>query len=360
MIPQEKSAAVTLGLNETFGVTEFEDIRDLTERPGSNRAFRIIVRGSAYLLRINTRPGDMTRHFTCMQAAADAGLAPRVRYASTEDRISITDFVEAVPLAAPDALVRIPAALRTLHALPPFPGAPFNTTCTFLLNKGPALDGFLQKFRASSILPENETEELLARYQQVAAVYSRLDSDLAPGHNDLFKPDNMLFDGSRLWLVDWEAAFQNDRYADLAVVANMIVTNESEERIYLQEYFGEPPDEYQRARFYLIRQLAHMFYAMAFLTLGSSGKPIDRSEPVPAYSDFQRRFWAREVTLADNQAKTVYGRVHWEQLSQNMRQARFDEALRIVSVPDSPNASSRSKGRVQSCPVGRLHGSDPV
>ena len=331
MIPQEKSAAVTLGLNETFGVTEFEDIRDLTERPGSNRAFRIIVRGSAYLLRINTRPGDMTRHFRCMQAAADAGLAPRVRYASTEDRISITDFVEAVPLPATDALVRIPAALRTLHALPPFPGSPFNTTCTFLLNKGPALDGFLQKFRASSILPENETEKLLARYQQVAAVYSRLDSDLAPGHNDLFKPDNMLFDGNRLWLVDWEAAFQNDRYADLAVVANMIVTNESEERIYLQEYFGEPPDEYRRARFYLMRQLAHMFYAMAFLTLGSSGKPIDRSEQVPAYSDFQRRFWAREVSLADNQAKTVYGRVHWEQLSQNMRQARFDEALRIVS-----------------------------
>ena len=46
MIPQEKSAAVTLGLNEAFGVTEFEDIRDLTERPGSNRAFRIVVRGS--------------------------------------------------------------------------------------------------------------------------------------------------------------------------------------------------------------------------------------------------------------------------------------------------------------------------
>ena len=62
MIPPDKSDAVTLGLNEAFGVAGFEDIRDLTERPGSNRAFRIIVRGSAYLLRINTRPGDMTRH----------------------------------------------------------------------------------------------------------------------------------------------------------------------------------------------------------------------------------------------------------------------------------------------------------
>ena len=57
----------------------------------------------------------------------------------------------------------------------------------------------------------------------------------------MFKPDNMLFDGSRLWLVDWEAAFQNDRYADLAVAANMLVANETEERIYLQEYFGAPP-----------------------------------------------------------------------------------------------------------------------
>jgi hypothetical protein len=29
--------------------------------------------------------------------------------------------------------------------------------------------------------------------------------------------------------------------------------------------------------------------------------------------------------------KIVYGRVRWEQFLQNVRQARFDEALRIVS-----------------------------
>ncbi|MFZ0589745.1 MAG: phosphotransferase [Bryobacteraceae bacterium] len=244
MIPQEKIAAATRGLNEAFGVIAFDDIRDLTERPGSNRAFRIVVRRSAYLLRINTRAGDMTRHFSCMQAAAEAGLAPRVRYTDAEDRISITDFVEVVPFPAPDALRRVPAALRALHALSPFPVAPFNTTCTFLLNRGPALDGFLQKFRHANVLPEHDLEELLAQYARIAAAYSSLDPDLAPSHYDLFKPDNILFDGSRLWLVDWEAAFQNDRYADLAVVANMLVANEEEEQIYLQEYFGAPPDSY--------------------------------------------------------------------------------------------------------------------
>jgi Phosphotransferase enzyme family len=331
VIPQENIAAATRGLDEAFGVIGFDDIRDLTERPGSNRAFRIVVRGTAYLLRINTRAGDMARHFSCMQVAADAGLAPRVQYASAEDRISITDFVEAAPFPATDALRRVPAALRAVHALPPFAVAPFNTTCTFLLNKGPTLNGFLQKFRHANLLPNHDVEELLTQYARIAAAYSSLDSDLAPSHNDLFKPDNILFDGSRLWLVDWEAAFQNDRYADLAVAANMLVDTEEEEQIYLQEYFGAPPDSYQAARFYLMKQLAHMFYAMAFLNLGSTGKPVDQSEPVLAYSDFQRRFWAREVDLADHHSKAVYGRVHWEQVRHNLRQPRFHEALRIVA-----------------------------
>jgi hypothetical protein len=80
-----------------------------------------------------------------------------------------------------------------------------------------------------------------------------------------------------------------------------------------------------------MKQLSHMFYAMAFFSLGSAGKPVNWSEPVPAYSDFQRRFWAREVDLADNHSKTVYGTLHWEQLRHNLRQPRFDEALRIVA-----------------------------
>jgi aminoglycoside phosphotransferase (APT) family kinase protein len=333
MIPQEKSAAVTRGLREAFGLTAFEDIRRLTRGHTSSLVFRIVVRGSPFLLKIIMRTDDPTRHFTCMKAAAEAGLAPHVWYTSIEDRIAITDFVEAAPFAVTDALVRIPAALRTLHALPPFPGVlnHLNTSCMFLINKGTAVDGFIQRFQAANILPEGESEELLARYAQLAAVYPRHDQDMVSSHNDLFKPDNILFDGHRVWLVDWEAAFLNDRYADLAVVANLVVTNDAEERVYLQEYFGQPPDQYQLARFFLMQQVAHIFYAMVFLLLGSSGRQLNLSENPPDFRDFHRRIWAGEVNLADNQMKTVYGWVHREQLLQNMRQARFYEAVRIVS-----------------------------
>lgn len=172
MVTDEQQAGVTRALRATFGATACDEIGALAGRPGSNRAFRIVVRGTAYLLRINTRPGDMARHFSCMQAAAEAGLAPSVRYASVEDRISITDFVCAIAWPARDAMIRVPAALRTLHALAPFPAAPFNTTCMFLLNAGVARDELRQRFRASRILAANEANDLLSHCQQMTAAYA--------------------------------------------------------------------------------------------------------------------------------------------------------------------------------------------
>jgi len=324
MIPQEKSAAVFRGLREAFGATAIEDIRRLTNGLSSDLVFRIVVQGSPFLLRIMTHideKNDPMRLFTAMRAASKAGLAPHVWHTNMEDGISIADFVEAVPFSATEALVRIPGTLRRLHALPPFPKA-FNYVTMH--------NGFIWRFRAANLPPKNEIEESLRQYAQVSAIYPRVDSDMVSCHNDL-KPENVLCDGQRVWLVDWQAAFVNDRYFDRAMVANFAVNNDSEERTYLQEYFGQPPDEYQLARLFLMRQVMHKLYAAVFLLLGSSGKPVDQGEKAPTFRYFHQRIWAREIDLADNGMKTVYGRVHWEKLLQNVRRARFDEALRIVS-----------------------------
>jgi hypothetical protein len=341
MIPQEKTAAVTRGLREAFGVTEFEDIQMLSGGhvgPRADFIFRMVVKGSPYLLRIVKRTNDPACHFTSMSAAAEAGLAPHVWYTSIEDGICITDFVKSVPFPQSEALVRMPAALRTLHGLPSFPGRAthLNTSCTFLLNKGPALDEFIKSFQAADLLPQNEKEELLTRYAEIAAVYPLGDADMVSSHNDLVRPGNILFDGTRPWLADWEAAFRNDRYADLAVVANFVTTDGAEEEAYLQDYFCQPPNEYQRARFFLMQQIAHMFYTMVYLLLGSSGKPIDWSAEVPEFGDFHKRMWTGEIKIADSQTKIIYGQVHWNRLARNMRQARFDEAVRIISEQHHP------------------------
>jgi hypothetical protein len=111
----------------------------------------------------------------------------------------------------------------------------------------------------------------------------------------------------------------------------MIVTCDEDEEIYLREFFGRPAEPLERARFFQMRQLAHIFYTMAFLILQSGGQPIDWNQPAPEYNDFQRRFWTGEIKLDESSAKIAYGRAHWERFLQNLRLPRYEESLRILS-----------------------------
>ena len=328
MIPQLKKDAVARALREAFGVTEFEDIQTLTAGLSPAHVFRIVVQGRPYLLRIimdtgaaaGPGRGDQTNHYACMKLGADAGIAPKVWYTSIEDRVSITDFVQAKPFPRTEALARLPLTLRALHALPPF-----SKPKTLL-----SLDSFIRRFQDARILPESETAELFERYAPVTSIYPR-DTEMVSSHNDL-KPENILFDGDRVWLVDWEAAFLNDRYFDLAIIANFVVTNDAEEEDYLRTYFGEAPGEYRLARFYLMRQTLHMLGAIVFMLFGSGGKPIDAATTAPPFRDFHDGIWAGEISLASSEAKLQYAKVHINQALHNMRTARFQDALRIVAA----------------------------
>jgi aminoglycoside phosphotransferase (APT) family kinase protein len=330
MIPHDKSAAVSRGLQQTFATTTIDEVSRMTRGLSSDLVLRIVVNGSAYLLRIMTRINeqmDPHRIYSCMSATSDAGLTPRVHYANAGDGISITDFVEAVPLTTSQALNLLPRTLKRLHALPQFPKE---------FNYLTAHEGFIWRFRNATLLSQNEIDEAFSCYEQLCSVYPRRDADIVSSHMDV-KPDNILFDGERVWLVDWQAAFVNDRYFDLAVAANCLISNETDETAYLEHYFGQVPDEYQGARFFLMRQFLHLFSAAVFLLIGSGGTPIGRVEDLPSFEDFHRRFWAGEVNLAEKNHQILCGLVHWNKLLGNVRQRRFAEALQIVSSrnPDS-------------------------
>jgi hypothetical protein len=326
-LPESKSAAVSKALHETFAVTEPEDIRQLTVGLSTALIFRIVVKGSPYLLRVNTRTdamGDLTHHLTCMKPAAEASLAPRIHYANTEDRILITDFVEGRPFCQKEAARLLPLTLRAMHALPPFPPT------RLISNYYDAVDGMVRRFEEAKIMPESEIEDLIREYEKMSALYRRLEPDMVASHNDL-KPENMIFDGHRVWLIDWEAAFLNDRYLDLSVVANFVTANQGDEETYLHAYFGEPAGEYRRARFYIMRQMLHMAYGSFLSTLGAAGKPVDPTVPVPGFRDFHDGMWKSEITLKGNDTRLQYGRVHLNQLWENIWTPRYHESLRLLS-----------------------------
>ena len=324
MIPPDKEPTIKKALRTAFDVDEFEDILPLTKGLSGAAVFKITVHGSPYVLRVIFRTETRDKpeyYFECLQTAANAGLAPRIFYLDIEDRISITEFIQEQYFPVSEARIKMADLLRDLHALPKFSNQ---------LHYMDASDAFLQKFLASNIVPKSDIKDLLELYERLRIIYPRNDQEnLVSCHNDV-KADNIIFDGVRPWLVDWEAARLNDRYVDLAAIANFVVKNEKDEIDFLKRYFGDSFDEYKQARFFLMSQIIHMF-CFTLCSIGSARKSIDINTNTPGFHEFHDCLWNGEVNLANNDEIVHYALVHMKELLTNMQTKRFEESLRIVA-----------------------------
>src|SRR4029078_3304190 len=89
---------------------------------------------------------------------------------------------------------------------------------------------FLGLVRASSMFLPGMLDEHSEAFARIRDAYSWDASSLVASHNDL-NPSNVLFDGRRLWLVDWETACLNDPLVDVATAANFLATTREQEDV---------------------------------------------------------------------------------------------------------------------------------
>ena len=331
MIPEQHLPAVTRALQSAFNTNTYDEIHAPAGGLSPSLVYRIVVNGRPYLLRIISGQawGDPAREFAAMQAGSDAGIAPRIHYSSLEDRLLLTDFIQTQPYPA-DMALHMAGVLRSLHALPSFPPPARGDYLT-------TMDGFVRRFQAANLLPESLGADIFSRYDEIIAAYRRLPAEHVSSHNDV-KPQNTLFDGTRVWLVDWEAAFLNDRYVDLAIVANFFVLDEASsqasEQPYLAAYFAERAGPHRTARFYLMRQLLHMFYPALICVLHSAtGTPVSglSIEAAPDFADYHRRLISGEIPLTTPAEKLEYAGVHLSRFRQNIDSPRLAESFATLS-----------------------------
>lgn len=323
MIPESKKTAVKNALQTAFGVDNYDSIQAITIGLSNALTFRIVVKNKYYLMKI-ARTDELSapeNHFAYMKAGAEAGIAPRIWYLNTEDKIFITDFIESKPFPINKAIEVMPELISKLHKLPPFHKA---------INYIDSMDGLLKRFLSAKFLPDNLTDEILNNYNRIKSVYPNNPEEFVSCHNDL-KPENYIFDGEHAWLIDWEAAFLNDRYVDLAVVGNFVVNNEDDEFQYLKNYFGETPNQYIQARFFLMQQLLHIFYMSIFIMYASKSVPIKIDNTKSSFRDFHKRMWEGEIDLSKDENKLQYALMHMSQFLSNNKTERFENSLHIVS-----------------------------
>jgi hypothetical protein len=336
-IPDEKRDAVARALSVAFGTPSL-DAPPVRLSGGLSGAtlLRIRVGGIAYVLRIEppnplSGQGLAVRTYACMRAAAEAMLAPRVWYAEPEDGVSIVDLVPQVPLAEypgdGDGLtVELAQSLHLLHDLPPFPEA-----TDFL--EGVA--GLIAAYAAAPLLGPSATEEVFAGFEALRARYRPRPEDLVASHNDL-NPANILYDGRRLWLIDWEVAFRADRWLDLAAVANWFIEDAAREDLLLRTYLKAEPTAEQRDRLRLMRTVNHVYYGVVFL-LGAAAERPGARDPVgdlsgPSLSELRQglRTGAFDITAWEN--RVLYGKARLAEALAGLRGGACIEALERLAA----------------------------
>lgn len=201
------------------------------------------IAAEAFVLRIagagTDRLGiDREQEHACAVAAAECGAGCQVIAFLPEHQALVVRYAEGKALVVreldePDVLARTVATLRRFHEGPAIPGR-FRVALTVAQYLKIASDGGvrvpLAMLRlAARLLPA----ELKPQGQE----------QLRPCHNDLL-PANLIDDGGRVMLIDWEYAAMGDPWFDLGNLAENNRLSAAGERRLLELYFGEPrPDE---------------------------------------------------------------------------------------------------------------------
>ena len=227
----------------------------------TNRNFRARFGERDYVIRISGKDTmllgiDRGAEHEATLAAAAAGVAPPVAAFLEDESCLVTEFVEGRP-AEPeevrgDLLPAVARALRTIHAGPPIPAR---------------FDAFdvVREYRSTTAAKgghvPGDWPEAWAAADRIHAALSGAEHTPVPCHDDLL-PANILRDGDRIWLVDWEYAGMGDRYFDLA---NLAVNNgfgHEDEELLLAEYWGEPATPSRLAALRLMRVMSDFREAM--------------------------------------------------------------------------------------------------
>jgi thiamine kinase-like enzyme len=198
----------------------------------TNRNFKVLVGGEAYVLRIGGKDTELlgidrrAEHAAAL-AAAESGLGPDVVCFLEPEGCLVTRFVDGSAISPDRApLAEVAAALRRFHDGRAIPSH---------FDVFRVVEAYAGTARARGVEPPSGYAE--AKRVAAAVERARGVQPAKPCHNDLLNA-NLIHDGERIRIVDWEYAGMGDVLFDLA---NFSVNHELDEAgnsELLVAYFG--------------------------------------------------------------------------------------------------------------------------
>jgi aminoglycoside phosphotransferase (APT) family kinase protein len=305
--PQRETAQAAL--SAAFGTAPIGATAPISGGASGALTYRIEISDRHYLLRIEGTPSPLRnpQQYISMRIAAEAGIAPRIHYADEIARIAIMDFIAEQPLetfpGGAGALAQtLGKMLAQVQATEPFPRFVKYPDIVARLWAHVGRTGLF----APGVLDAHS--EHLAKIRQT---YVWDSAQSVSSHNDPV-PRNILFDGKRLWLIDWESAYRNDPLVDVSILLDSFATTPELESRLLRAWLGRAPDEALRARLAPVRALTRLYYAGVFLS--ASAAAIWRTTPdsdisAPTLAAFRQAIREGTLTPGTPQTKHILGKM---------------------------------------------------
>jgi aminoglycoside phosphotransferase (APT) family kinase protein len=272
---------------------------------------RVDAGDKAFVLKISddNEPIDAWRRkLHVLRLAAAADLAPRVVHADDVKRAVLSEFVadKSFPMffgnpATRDlAILKLGGVLRSVHELP-LDGAPDAQDPLQLLAR------IWSGVETSMALPTFVAD---AVHRVRAEEPPPVEGALVLSHNDV-NPSNLIYDGERLRLLDWDAAGPNDAMYDLATVSVFLRLDDATSLRLLSTHNNAPVTALPR-RFAYNRRLVAVLVGVMFVHIarqsGHAGADgTERLESTPSLADFYQKMRTGAVSIGTPEGRWQYG-----------------------------------------------------
>jgi hypothetical protein len=308
-LPATHRDAARSALVAAFGNASIGAIAAVTGGASGAMIFRVAIGDRRYLLRIEG-PASPLRNpyqYGSMRIAAEAGIAPAIHAIDEAARIVVMDFIEEQPLESyPGGSFGLAQALAEtlarVQATSPFPRFVEYPDIVARLWAHVCRSGLF----APGVL-DIHTDHL-ARIRE-AYVWDSAKS--VSSHNDPL-PRNILFDGKRLWMIDWESAYRNDPLVDAAIMLDNFAPSPDLDAVLLQAWLGRAPDEMLCGRLTLVRALTRLYYAGVLLSASAaaSWRAPDTDLAAPTVPEFWQAIRHGRLKPGTPETKHILGKMY--------------------------------------------------